>query len=392
MTEFTGNDTSSAGIDTGNDNLNPNDNPPSPSASGTTEAVDSCTPRPPSPFLVEPILPSGQIHLLSGATGVGKSTLLLQQLHALSCGDPVFGHDTSTPAAYTAPAVLTPASTPPSPLPPPLPPPPPAILYVSCSRSRSSILETLRRVSIPVDLFPVISAFDEDIDTMDALSARIRGEYSPSPADIASGRSLLIVLDGGIARFVPGSCNSDSSVAAWFSTTRRQLIDPIPGATVIAVTCAAKAKEGELYLSPRQRIKGSSMWGEMASTVVVVEDTHPANPCDPNRVVYILPPNHAAERINYLLDRDGRFQSVSMSGLRVSSEGAAIALETETLQSFRLLITVRDSRDILTAQEVYDICDTLAITRRTGYRYLQEMIDRGQVIRVANGAYRVRQN
>lgn len=302
-------------------------------------AVSESTESPDNTPIVDCILPSREVHLWSGTSGVGKTAFLFQTLADWVKGLPVLGY-----ASHPVP-----------------------FCYVACERSREHTLSTMSRVGInPQEShIPVVSAFDRKLRTMDEV-----GNFALTEVPDAK----LLILDG-ITRLVPGNPNHASSVGEWF--TQAGALIQSRGVTILAVTCASKAKEGERYLSPRQRISGSSAWGAMAGTVVVIEDEKSEDPRDLNRTMFILPLNSPPKILHYTLDDRGRFKLTAKEK------------DVEAPNDFEILLFARPVGAYFTTKDVDEICDSLGISRRTGYRYVTTLISYDRVRRVTNGMYQV---
>src|ERR1700761_328678 len=80
-------------------------------------------------YIVDPLFPSGSVHLIAGPSGIGKTTWLLQQLHAWSRGEDVLGYS-SHPCEW---------------------------VYVSCDRALNELDATMRRLELGTWHAPVYS-------------------------------------------------------------------------------------------------------------------------------------------------------------------------------------------------------------------------------------------
>jgi hypothetical protein len=278
-------------------------------------------------YLAEPIFPTNEIHLWSGSTGVGKSALLLQTIADWRDGKPVFGCK-------------------------PFPAP---FCFIACERPLDSTLQTLDRLGIPADdRFPVVSSFDKGMCLLDQAVDLAR-DTNPS--------AKVLFLDG-VTEFLKNDPNRASTISEFFlqasSLSRRHSI------TFVLVTCAAKVKEGERYLSPRQRISGSLAWGAKASTVVVIEAERPDDPSDPRRKVHVLPVNSHPRLFHYSLDpRTGAF--------------VIAPADIENPTEFEEILFARPKGSFITLTEIIGICELLDLSPATMYRYLRNLVTEGKL-------------
>jgi hypothetical protein len=210
----------------------------------------------------------------------------------------------------------------------------------------------------------VVSSYDKGIIDL---------EQAVDYAFSASHDARVIFLDGA-AEFLKGDPNRSSTVSEFF--LRAAAIGRKYNLTFVAVTCAAKVKEGERYLSPRQRISGSLSWGAKASTVVVIEAERPDDPADLRRKVHILPINSAPKLLHYTLDpKRGSF---------VIAPG-----EAENPSEFEEVLFAYPEGSTVSVSDVWGICETLGLSRTTMYRYITQLVEDSRLLRVRDGLYRI---
>src|SRR5438445_332753 len=67
----------------------------------TAAAVTARRVRTPQQYIIEGIMPAGQVHLLAGPSGGGKTTLVFQMMEAIAKGEEFLGHKCkAVPQAY----------------------------------------------------------------------------------------------------------------------------------------------------------------------------------------------------------------------------------------------------------------------------------------------------
>lgn len=217
-------------------------------------------------YLIDPILPKYEVHIIAGPSGAGKTTWLFQQLNEWRRGLPVLNFPSS-----------------------PVP-----FVYVSCDRSYQSMEATIRRIGM--DKISALSVIDEELEGINPIIARAK-ELEPSLG--------LLILDGAATLVTDGRLENYGKVSGFLRRlTKYCQVNQI---TIILIVHSPKAKEGERFAAPRERIMGSAAWAGFADTVFLVEPVNSSDPEDMGRYVYVLPRNAAEFREEYTLDMRGRF-------------------------------------------------------------------------------------
>ena len=93
--------------------------------------------------------------------------------------------------------------------------------------------------------------------------------------------------------------------------------------------------------------------------------------------MFILPLNSPPKILHYTLDDRGRFKLTAKEK------------DVEAPNDFEILLFARPVGAYFTTKDVDEICDSLGISRRTGYRYVTTLISYDRVRRVTNGMYQV---
>lgn len=219
-------------------------------------------------YLVEDLLPVGEVNLIAGPSGAGKTTLLLQCLAEFIRGGLVLGK-ASHPAQ---------------------------VAYIGCDRSTASIRKTFRRVGLPWGAFPVYSLRDDTTEpTMRAIEGWIARE---------APETRLLVIEA-IGALVPdGKINDYALVAKFLGSMGRWATNH--RASILGTTHAAKVKENERYRNPRQRILGTVAWAGFTDTVITIEPQSPDDVDDQRRIVLVEPREAKPYSLNMVFDPDGR--------------------------------------------------------------------------------------
>lgn len=219
----------------------------------------------PSQFLIDQIFPTRTVHLVSGASGTGKTTFLLQTLNDWTAGLDVLGHK-SFPVPFC---------------------------YMSCTRGRDELTGIVSRLdlkNLPDDALvtlPRDRAMPEDVSLEAALKlARHR----------VPGLRLL-VLDGmGVL------CRGRITDYNVVSDFMRKVHDICRADNLTIIGLGPHAK-GEIDPGQRARFLGSVAWGENASTMAVITGEEDST----DRTVKILGSSFAMETYTYQMGADGRF-------------------------------------------------------------------------------------
>jgi len=297
-------------------------------------AIPTRNPKEPSlprKYLIDSILPEREISLIAGPAGGGKTTWLFQVLELWQNSVDVHGH-ASHPCRY---------------------------VYVSADRSKEAAEATMDRMSINLDRIPLISGVEEDLHTFSSIVSLVR-KKDPNVK--------LIVIDG-FATIVPGGKAGDYHTVANFlrSITRQCKREDI---TVLGIIHAAKTKENEKYLNPRERILGSVAWAGFSETIFFIEPVDVKDVENPQRLLEILPRNAAQEKFELEL-RDGRFVP---SSRRVPADA-----DTE---SFLNTMTVGEEFG------VEELGAKLRLGRSKTYMLLTRLEENRAIERVRRGVYR----
>lgn len=295
------------------------------------------------PYLIEGMIPAGQVHLLGGPSGGGKTTLAFQMLGALVKGEPFLGRQTRQVK----------------------------IAYISGDRPTLSVLETQDRCGVS---FPVFSAVDENLVGEDLIT-----KIFPRLTAVCGGEKPDVIYIDGFTAFVPGGfLNNYSIVAKWLAGLQRYCRKM--GITIIGACHTAKTKEGEKFTNPRQRIAGSVAWAGFSETVLIIEPLDDEKAKD-KRIVHILPRNHSGE--NLIL----KFNSIGQ--LTLPDKVA----QAETITSFvmdGIMSQLKPGTQVLYSY-LHDAAIAKGVNARTFNRWLVKSVEDGSLRKEKRGIYVVTQ-
>jgi len=184
-------------------------------------------------FLVEGILPAGEVHLLGGSSGSGKTTFTFQVfLTEWQQGKPIFDH-VSHPVPYS---------------------------YVSIDRSRSSVTRTLQRLGLTEQITRLIcqEELPEDCLTIGAVVKEVLKVHPDSKLIVIEGFQLL----------AGDASNKYNTVARTLKSAARLCTKY--GLTIIGICHSPKMKIDEGFQHPREMLLGSVSWGAYSDTVITL--------------------------------------------------------------------------------------------------------------------------
>lgn len=196
-------------------------------------------------WIVDQLMPTGEVHLIAGPSGSGKTTWLLQFLNEWSNGRPILDYD-SFPRKWA---------------------------YVACDRSIADVERTMSRIGVKFPGVMIDSMVDNiNIQTIDDVLARM-----------ATAEVEFLVLEG-IGSIVPGGKINDYECVATFlkHLTRwcgNRSLDPYSESgwkqgqkrTILGTTHSPKMKEKDVYTLGRDRVIGTTAWGAFSNTVFTLE-------------------------------------------------------------------------------------------------------------------------
>lgn len=305
----------------------------------------------PSSYVIDPIFPTREIHIIAGASGAGKSTLLAQIADSLLTGNDIFGYS---------------------------PNPISGIAYLAFDRSHEGMgrtfERTLQRAETP---FPFYSTID---------SPEFSSPESRDPAGAIKQIKTLhpevdVLLLDGIGVAFKGDSGKLSEVAGFVHNLVRALKSTKSPLTVFANHHISKQKKGNEYANARARLHGSVAWAATAETIILVEAEAEDDPENPNRILTLCPRNAPERSYTYCFDEHGRL----IPGNKLSDP------TNESKKLFFKLVNVLTEGELVTTDDLYTLTEPMKISRATFKRWLKDVIETtGDLERIGHGTYRRR--
>lgn len=221
-------------------------------------------------FVIEDgIMPCREVHILAAASGVGKTTLMVQILDDLIDGARVFDAETHRVSP----------------------------VYLCNDRSKDDIRRTFERVG-PRNQYPFYSLLT-DSEFADCKSV----ESSIRMAKTIHRDCDFIIYDP--ISFNVENINSSREVSALLRSLTR--LAQSLSLTILIIHHAAKTKSDSFYTSPRQKIAGSGAWGGYSNLNLILEEDDDSDPTNPIRGLHVCPRNGGNRYYRYSVDTDGCF-------------------------------------------------------------------------------------
>jgi hypothetical protein len=207
-------------------------------------------------FLIDHILPSYQVHIIGGPSGIGKTRWTYWWVKDWLQGLPVFGYDSF----------------------------PVKTAYLATDRNPRSLKATLGSINCEglIEQHSLLFRRDVSIDSLSKLFPGVK----------------LFIIDP-ISTFVPGYHLNDYGTVSKF-LTHCSIVCERDEITIAGMVHATKIKEGARLVNPRERLLGSAAWGAFAETLFVLGCDHPELP-NSLRHFYVLPRNWKEEKYHFNL-------------------------------------------------------------------------------------------
>ncbi len=289
----------------------------------------------------EGLFPKGQVHLIGGPSGAGKTTVAFQLYKALSTlGGEWLGRKT-VPAAWA---------------------------YISGDRATNSVHITQRRLGVD---FKVFSLVDHGMVGSDLI-----GDVMPMLTKFYGYRPNFIYIDGFTGMCPQAKINDYGTVSQWLA--KLQMFCQRKNITILGAVHATKTKEGERYTNPRQRVAGSVAWAGYSETIVIVEPPD-GDKDDGHRSILLLPRNSVSDNVTMEFNQVGNLE---VSNLSNDARGA---------EHF-VLGNVLAGMDFKPGEEFYYLrlwtkAKEKGVNRRTFDRWLAKKVELGEFKRVKKGIY-----
>ena len=202
--------------------------------------------------------PLGDISLVGGASGTGKTTFIFDMLRAQKQGSPVLGHATFKRT----------------------------FLVLAYDRGKNAFARTMRRLNfmesdIPTIALPLAFGTKAVQNIIDEIE-----KTDPIPQIIFLEGMDMLLDDTNKKSMVAKFMRELQEVAAHFHIA------------LIGSLGAPKTKRGEGYSAQRDKLSGSEAWGRNCETVMVLEYAEEEDGTAPDRILTVLPRNAKAEKFN----------------------------------------------------------------------------------------------
>lgn len=230
----------------------------------------------PSTYIIDPIFPTREIHIIAGASGAGKSTLLSQIADQLLKGDDVFGY---TPNPITG------------------------IAYLAFDRTLKGMGRTFERSLQNAETpFPFYSTVNSPEFS--------KPEHRQPVGAIKRLRELhpevdLLIVDG-IGMAFKGEPGKLDQTTTFIQDILRTLDTLETDLTIFAIHHTSKQKKGNEYAQARAKLHGSIGWAATCETCILIEPENESDPENPHRLITLCPRNAPERQYTYCFDEYGR--------------------------------------------------------------------------------------
>jgi RecA-family ATPase len=289
------------------------------------------------PDIISGVLPQQEASILAGASGAGKTTLIMQMLKDLLDGRPVFGHP-----------VL----------------PHIRVGYIAGDRTWRSYQSTAERIGLDLNRIKVKTLVDDlsidlsklGTDPMHVLSTLIS---QLTPVD-------LVVVDP-LIMFLGCNTNLYNMVASKLIQVNRWCI--AHSITILGTHHASKARTDFSFLRPQDRINGTGALLGFTSTQMFLTD--PQETEDSNLAEFHIIPHTAKPHVVYLQRDD--------NGLFIEAQ-----VHTKPMTPAEKLPTLFQFEHQLTYAHIIDQMKPLC-SERTAARLLAEFTSMGLLVKTEKG-------
>ncbi len=290
----------------------------------------------PVDYLVDRIFPTNEIHIIAGASGVGKTTWAFQMLDDWRKGLPVLDH-----ASHPVPFV-----------------------YVSCDRSRQSVNTTWERVG--VEPMPYVDGR--------GVSRCENGFAAVLEAARRKEPNVRFLFIEAISLLVPGDNINQAyrNTADWLASTSKALEKE--DLTILGTAHSPKQRANDQILDPRQLILGTVAWAAFAETIIAIQRLSPKSADDQRRTLMVLPRNSREELFQFGIDDNGRF----------------VPQEVETVETVMdmLVSQIPFDRDIY-MEELRELAEKAKIDGEPALRrWIKKAEEKRLIYRLDQGVYR----
>ena len=269
--------------------------------------------------------PLGDISLIGGASGTGKTSFIFDMLHRQRDKKLVLDHTTFGYSFHV----------------------------LAYDRGKNSVARTLRRLRMsPIDIpmTPLPLAFGSN--AVQNIINEIE-KMTPTPNIIFVEGLDMLIDDANKKAVVSPFMRQLQEVAAHFHTA------------LIGSVGAPKTKRGEDYAAKRDHLSGSEAWGRNCETVAILEFSEDDDGTAPQRSFTVLPRNAPAEKFSLQFE-SGRLVPIQPT---VEAETAKNGRPSESLQvAINFIYSALQSGPVSGKYIIKNAHDLENITRSTLYR------------------------
>lgn len=285
-------------------------------------------------YLIDSVMPTGEVHLLCGAPGSGKTTHAVDLCSAVVLGEPIYGYRTN----------------------------PTGVLWASCDRSEASHYERMDSLGIPRDRFVFRPYRDEDTKLELVLRWALR---------FPDHRLLFI---DGFGSLVPDGKVSDyATVARYLATAGSWCVEH--NRTILGCIHASKQKQHEGYLDPRAQPLGSHAWAGFADLIIHIKRDNPEDPSDPMRTIYVCTRSRAGDLV--------------LPYTQKKEEGGRLVPYEDEVEKdlLKFWVDAQPFDKPLTKADIVAYAKSQDIKERTAERWVEKAIDDGRLRRLKRGLF-----
>lgn len=297
-------------------------------------------------YIIEGLLPARQVHIMAGASGSGKTDLLLQYLSEIQQSQPFFNH------------TVNPGNR---------------IAYIGTDRPIEEYEEKFILRSIPKN-FPICSVVTQsDFRPRDIAQPHKRIPTLKRLVDglRATDPTVSVIVLDPLSTFLPSKLGDYHLVADALIEMTRFCADE--NLTILGTHHATKLKPDTAFKRPQDRILGSAALLGYSGTHMFLTSPE-ESPDDDFYTLTLVPHNYPPESYKLLRDPLGRFQIVTAAD--------AVAREASKSPDFLPIPHAPDSIHI------DDIAKSLPhLSRATIYRHTQKLLDSGIVASPQRGYF-----
>lgn len=214
--------------------------------------------------------PLGDISLVGGASGTGKTTLIFEMLYKQKQGYPFLGHRTHSRSFHV----------------------------LAYDRRKNAFARTMRRLKLLSTDIPTTSlALTSGKNAVQDIVNEIE-KMNPTPSIVFIEGLDMLIDDANKKSVVTPFMHQLQEVGEHFHIA------------LIGSVGAPKTKRGEDYAAKRDHLSGSEAWGRNAETVAILEFSEEDDGTAPQRELTVLPRNALAEKFSLQFEK-GRLVPVA---------------------------------------------------------------------------------